>query len=58
MAANSCSVGGLAGSCVSTSSCASSGGTSTAGYCPNDPNNVRCCTYGTCKAKDGRAGNC
>ncbi|KAF9434428.1 hypothetical protein BGZ76_008039 [Entomortierella beljakovae] len=58
LAANSCKVGGLAGTCISTSSCASSGGKSTAGHCPKDPNNVRCCTYGTCKAKDGRSGKC
>ncbi|KAF9158273.1 hypothetical protein BGX21_011569 [Mortierella sp. AD011] len=58
MAANTCKVGGIAGTCISTTSCASSGGTSTAGYCPKDPNNVRCCTYGTCKAKDGRSGKC
>ncbi|KAG0002412.1 hypothetical protein BGZ80_008866 [Entomortierella chlamydospora] len=57
MAANSCSVGGIAGSCVSTTSCASSGGTSTKGYCPNDPNDVRCCTYGTCKS-NGVPGKC
>ncbi|KAF9114070.1 hypothetical protein BGX27_000201 [Mortierella sp. AM989] len=58
MAANSCSVGALAGTCISTTSCFASGGTSTAGHCPNDPNNVRCCTYGSCKAKDGRTGKC
>ncbi|KAF9345991.1 hypothetical protein BGX26_002538 [Mortierella sp. AD094] len=58
MAANSCNVGGLAGSCISTTSCASSGGTSTAGHCPNDPNNILCCTYGGCKTKDGLSGNC
>ncbi|KAF9437598.1 hypothetical protein BGZ76_000122 [Entomortierella beljakovae] len=58
LAANSCSVGGLAGTCISTTSCGSSGGKSTAGHCPKDPNNVRCCTYGTCKTSDGRSGKC
>ncbi|KAF9205786.1 hypothetical protein BGZ49_003501 [Haplosporangium sp. Z 27] len=58
MAVNTCSVGGIAGTCISTSTCTSAGGTSTAGYCPNDPTDVRCCTYGACKISDGRTGKC
>ncbi|KAF9986678.1 hypothetical protein BGZ75_001530 [Mortierella antarctica] len=63
LAANSCSVSGVAGTCISTSSCASSGGTSTPGFCPNDPNDVRCCTRASsggqsCRTNDGRSGTC
>ncbi|KAF9172383.1 hypothetical protein BGX21_003908 [Mortierella sp. AD011] len=43
---------------TSAISCASSGRTSTTGYCPKDPNNIRCCTYGTRKTSDGRTGTC
>ncbi|KAF8650076.1 hypothetical protein AX16_005419 [Volvariella volvacea WC 439] len=39
-----CSVGSTPGVCISTSSCSSGGGTSHAGYCPNDPTDIRCCT--------------
>ncbi|EAU80866.1 lysozyme [Coprinopsis cinerea okayama7 len=39
-----CSVNGKPGVCVTTSACSSAGGISTAGFCPNDPANVRCCT--------------
>ncbi|KAF9034368.1 lysozyme [Panaeolus papilionaceus] len=49
-----CTVGSKPGVCVTTSSCSADGGTSTAGYCPNDPADVRCCTKscgsgGTCR---------
>ena len=40
----SCKVGTVSGTCVSTSSCKSSGKTSTPGHCPNDPADVQCCT--------------
>ena len=38
----SCSVGGVSGSCISTSQCGS-GYKSTAGYCPG-PSDIQCCT--------------
>jgi len=54
-----CSVGGVSGTCISTSSCSASGGTSHAGLCPG-PSDIECCTrgsggppYGKCKV--GRA---
>ncbi|KAF9166299.1 hypothetical protein DFQ26_008197 [Actinomortierella ambigua] len=54
MAVNSCNdpVIGLPGLCISTSSCTSGGGTYRSGYCPNDPTNVKCCTYGTCNFQE------
>ncbi|KAF9998197.1 hypothetical protein BGZ80_006394 [Entomortierella chlamydospora] len=58
VAANSCSVMGFEGTCISATSCTSSDGTSTADHCPKDPNNIRCYTYGTCKIGDGRTGTC
>ncbi|KAF1991747.1 hypothetical protein K402DRAFT_459702 [Aulographum hederae CBS 113979] len=38
---NTCAVGGVSGTCISTSACT---GTSTAGHCPNDGPNILCCT--------------
>ncbi|KAF8935348.1 hypothetical protein EDD21DRAFT_441345 [Dissophora ornata] len=58
LAANTCSVNGLAGSCISASSCSSNGGTSATGHCPYDPTDILCCTYGSCKTGDGRSGSC
>ncbi|KAG0638127.1 hypothetical protein HOY80DRAFT_969066 [Tuber brumale] len=49
-----CTVNGTAGVCISTASCTSGGGTSTAGFCPNDPADIRCCT----KTKCGNGGSC
>ncbi|KAI9841233.1 MAG: hypothetical protein M1837_000898 [Sclerophora amabilis] len=49
-----CSVSGTPGTCISTANCASGGGKSTAGFCPNDPDNIRCCTKTSC----GSGGNC
>lgn len=46
-----CSVGGMSGECISTSSCAAEGGTSTAGYCPG-ATNIQCCTFGTMAGDD------
>src|SRR5947209_3208965 len=44
-----CTVNGVPGICISTSSCASSGGTSTPGFCPG-PTDIQCCTnVPTCK---------
>ena len=40
----SCSVSSKSGTCVDTSACSSSGGTSTAGKCPG-PANIQCCTH-------------
>lgn len=49
-----CSIGnGTPGVCVSTGSCAASGGTSTKGFCPNDPADVRCCTKPVCGTSGG-----
>ncbi|KAG2010430.1 lysozyme [Coprinopsis cinerea AmutBmut pab1-1] len=44
-----CSVNGTPGVCLSTTTCSAGGGTSTAGFCPNDPTSVRCCTK-TCSS--------
>ncbi|KAI5843298.1 hypothetical protein DFP73DRAFT_514075 [Morchella snyderi] len=41
---------GSPGVCVTTANCARDGGTSVPGYCPNDPDNVRCCTKYNCGA--------
>jgi len=54
-----CSVGGVGGTCISTSSCSASGGASHAGYCPG-PADIQCCTqsnYGTCSV-GGVSGTC
>jgi len=47
---------GQSGICISTSSCASSGGHSEAGHCPGAAN-IQCCTYGTCSV-GGVSGTC
>ncbi|RPA92699.1 hypothetical protein L873DRAFT_1817221 [Choiromyces venosus 120613-1] len=49
-----CSVNGTSGVCISTANCASGGGKSTVGFCPNDPADIRCCTKTAC----GSGGNC
>ncbi|KAL9594909.1 MAG: hypothetical protein Q9219_006764 [cf. Caloplaca sp. 3 TL-2023] len=48
-----CSVNGRPGVCLHTSDCSDGSGTSTAGFCPDDPADVKCCTKscssgGTC----------
>jgi len=48
-----CSASGVPGICITTTDCSSGGGTSHVGFCPNDPDNVRCCTK-TC----GSGGTC
>ena len=45
-----CSVNGVPGVCLSTSSCKSGSGTSTTGFCPNDPSDVKCCTKPSCSS--------
>ncbi|RPB07105.1 hypothetical protein P167DRAFT_513886 [Morchella conica CCBAS932] len=45
------------GVCVTTQNCARDGGTSTRNYCPNDPDNVRCCTKAPC-GPSGQCGSC
>lgn len=48
---------GKSGICISTDTCKSYGGTSSRGFCPNDPNNVRCCDAIPCK-HEGMSGTC
>ncbi|KAG9324646.1 hypothetical protein KVV02_007216 [Mortierella alpina] len=59
-AQNQCNVDGKKGICVGTSYCSNGGGHSTAGYCPNDPRGVQCCTYDPCTISDHnpRGGTC
>ncbi|ROT38432.1 hypothetical protein SODALDRAFT_339841 [Sodiomyces alkalinus F11] len=47
---------GVAGVCVSTTACASAGGTSITGACPRDPADIRCCSKPRCS--NGSNGNC
>lgn len=49
-----CSVNGTPGVCLHTADCGNGGGTSTSGFCPNDPADVKCCTKASC----GSGGNC
>lgn len=49
-----CSVNGVPGVCLATANCKGDGGTSTAGFCPDDPPDVKCCTKSSC----GSGGNC
>lgn len=46
----------LSGVCVTTANCASAGGSTIDGACPNDPANVKCCTKPSCN--NGASGNC
>jgi hypothetical protein len=43
-AAGSCEVYYATGECISTSECASQGLLSTPNYCPDDPEDIQCCT--------------
>ncbi|KAF9466006.1 lysozyme [Collybia nuda] len=43
-----CSVNGTPGVCLVNTDCTGSGGTTHTGFCPNDPNNVLCCTKTAC----------
>ncbi|KAF8472843.1 hypothetical protein BDZ91DRAFT_715892 [Kalaharituber pfeilii] len=49
-----CIVVNTPGVCVATADCTSGGGTYHSGYCPNDPEDVKCCTKTVC----GQNGNC
>ncbi|KAL8718363.1 MAG: hypothetical protein Q9225_004489 [Loekoesia sp. 1 TL-2023] len=49
-----CSVNGASGVCLHTADCKDGSGTSTAGFCPNDPADVKCCTKSSC----GSGGDC
>ncbi|KAG0332689.1 hypothetical protein BG000_009814 [Podila horticola] len=43
------------GICIPTSQCTGGGGSYVSGFCPNDPANVKCCTYGGCKVPNGNS---
>jgi len=43
---------GKPGICINKNTCRSYGGTSSRGYCPFDPNNIRCCEDIPCKHND------
>ena len=49
-----CSIDGTPGVCVTTSDCAAGDGSFRSGFCPNDPDNVKCCIKPEC----GSGGNC
>jgi len=52
----SCS-NGKKGICVNTTTCNNYKGTISSGFCPNDPNNVKCCSNISCKY-NGKSGTC
>ncbi|ORY76823.1 hypothetical protein LY90DRAFT_400147, partial [Neocallimastix californiae] len=45
------------GVCVSTQSCSNSGGTYKSLFCPQDPDNIKCCNK-NCKVSNGESGVC
>ncbi|OUM60683.1 hypothetical protein PIROE2DRAFT_32846, partial [Piromyces sp. E2] len=45
------------GVCIRTSNCEKMGGTYESGLCPNDPDDVKCCTKPSCTV-DGKTGEC
>lgn len=49
-----CSVDGKPGVCIATAQCSSASGTSSAGFCPHDPTDIKCCTKPSC----GVGGHC
>lgn len=49
-----CSVGSTPGVCIATAQCSSASGTSSVGFCPNDPTDIKCCTKPSC----GVGGHC
>ncbi|KAG6985310.1 hypothetical protein G7Y79_00116g101800 [Physcia stellaris] len=53
-AVNGPCIDGTPGVCVTTSDCAAADGSFRSGFCPNDPDNVRCCIKPEC----GSGGNC
>ena len=48
---------GRGGVCIDSGKCSSVGGTSYSGYCPSDPNNIKCCDNIPCSA-NGKSGTC
>ena len=38
-----CNFQGQTGTCIDVGDCATAGGSHVQGYCPNDPDNIRCC---------------
>ena len=46
--------GGKIGVCIATAQCSSAGGTSSVGFCPNDPTDIKCCIKSSC----GVGGHC
>ncbi|KAJ7818967.1 hypothetical protein B0H14DRAFT_1361012 [Mycena olivaceomarginata] len=56
-----CSGGGLdtgVGVCISTSKCKAAGGVINNGLCPNDPNDIKCCTKAPCAPATSGGGIC
>jgi hypothetical protein len=52
---NTCTVNGVAGTCIDMNTCEGGGKVATPGYCPNDPNNVEVCMrFGTAQAMPNR----
>lgn len=49
-----CTVGSTPGVCIATAQCSSASGTSSVGFCPNDPTGIKCCTKPSC----GVGGHC
>jgi len=56
-AVNDTCANGIKGICIDSDICGSYGGTTSTGNCPNDPNNIKCCSNIPCKA-DGMTGSC
>ncbi|KAF7335233.1 hypothetical protein MSAN_02333700 [Mycena sanguinolenta] len=46
------------GVCISTSSCTAGGGSYTSGLCPNDPDDIKCCTKAPCASASLGGGQC
>jgi len=56
-AVNGACSNGKKGICIATGTCTSYGGKTSNGNCPNDPNNIKCCSNIPCKAS-GKSGTC
>jgi hypothetical protein len=41
------------GICIHTSTCKSAGGVSASGWCPDDPEDIKCCYVNTCDKSHG-----
>jgi len=48
---------GKKGICIATGTCSKYGGSTSNGYCPSDPNNIKCCSNIPCKY-NGKSGSC